>query len=454
MKPSMKIFTFMLCAMYTLLHTTPSSAQYKHSKQKKVFVFYLHEEIAPPAVRLVNKAFEQAKEDNADYILMRLNTFGGELVAADSIRTMIQNSKIPVLVLVEQNAASAGALISISCDSIYMKPGSTIGAASVVNQSGEVMPDKYQSYMRGMMRASAQLRGRDPNIAAGMVTPNNYLKDVADSGKVITLTTNEAIKYKYCNGVANTVEEVLHEAGLDGCEVIYKETTWIDIFINFLLNPAVSSVLILLILGGIYFEVQHPGIGIPLFVAVGAAVLYFAPLYIEGLAAYWEIIVFVMGVLLVLLEIFVFPGHGVWLISGIIMVIAGLTLALLGNHNLDFTFTPLSTVAWALLRVTLSMVVAIVLGISFGGSIFKSGALKNVVLTTTQERHQAYSKDIQTMREIIGKKGVAGTDLRPAGMVTVDDEHYDALTDGEYITKDESILVKDVRGNYLVVRKG
>src|SRR3546814_5574247 len=98
-----------------------------------------------------------------------MNTYGGLLNAADSIRTRLLESPVPVIVYINNNAASAGALIALACDSIYMHPGATIGAASVVNESGEVLPEKYQSYMRSMMRATAEVQGRDPHIAEAFV---------------------------------------------------------------------------------------------------------------------------------------------------------------------------------------------------------------------------------------------------------------------------------------------
>ncbi|UCG28001.1 MAG: nodulation protein NfeD, partial [Bacteroidales bacterium] len=151
-----------------------------------VYKFEIREQIAAPVWRTTLKSFDEAHRLQADYLLIHMNTYGGLLDAADSIRTKIINSRIPVLVFIDNNAASAGALISIACDSIYMRPGSSIGAATVVNASGEVVPDKYQSFMRSTMRATAESHGkdtvisgtdttlvwhRDPRIAEAMVDP-------------------------------------------------------------------------------------------------------------------------------------------------------------------------------------------------------------------------------------------------------------------------------------------
>src|SRR6185369_601162 len=155
-------------------------------------------------------------------------------------------------------------------DSIYMRSSAVIGSASVVNESGEVMPDKYQSYMRAMMRSTAQQKGRDPMIAEGMVTPNGYLRDVADTGRIIALTAAEASKHGYCNGIAETLDDVLKQAKIGPSEVTEYQTDLLDDIIAFLLNPFVNGILLLLILGGIYFEFQHPGAAFPILTSIVA----------------------------------------------------------------------------------------------------------------------------------------------------------------------------------------
>lgn len=450
---SFRFFQPLAVLLYTMLHIAPNNlcAQTPNTF-RKVFIFSLHEEIAKPAERKVEKALKQAREQKADCILMSLNTFGGELTAADSIRTMLLNAPIPVFVWIEQNAASAGALISIACDSIYMKRGSTIGAASVVNQSGEVMPDKYQSYMRGMMRATAEQTNRDPKIAEGMVTANGYLTDIADSNQIITLTTAEAIRHNYCNGEAATIEDVLKQTNAINAERVNLQLSWVDHVLAFLLNPIVNSILLLLIIGGLYFELQSPGIGFALLMAVVGAVLYFAPLYLEGLAANWEILLFIIGLGLIVVELFLFPGFGVAGVSGIVLAVAGLTLSLVSNNFFDFTFTAPLQIMYSLLRVLLVLGIGIALAVVFGGSIFNSRFAKRIVLQDTQENVQAYVTSTSSLNALVGKIAIADTVLRPSGIVIVDGDTYDAISDGAFISKGQSATVVEVRGNYLVVR--
>jgi membrane-bound serine protease (ClpP class) len=226
-----------------------------------------------------------------------MNTYGGMVDAADSIRTKILNSKIPVYVFIDNNAASAGALISIACDSIYMVKGASIGAATVVNQTGEVVPDKFQSYMRSTMRSTAEATGRDPNIAEAMVDPSIYVAGVSDSGKVLTFTTSEAIRHGFCEQEAASIEDVLRKSGHVNYTIIEHHLTALDYVINFLIHPFVSGILIMIIIGGLYFELQTPGIGFPLAASLSAALLYFAPLYLEGLATHIEIVLFIVGVI-------------------------------------------------------------------------------------------------------------------------------------------------------------
>ncbi|MBA3649489.1 MAG: nodulation protein NfeD [Chitinophagales bacterium] len=423
--------------------------------QEKVYVFEINQGIFPPAWRMVKRALDESEKQHCNYVVVKLNTYGGQLDIADSIRVRLLHAKPVVLVWIQNNAASAGALIAISCDSIYMRRDAKIGAASVVNESGEVMPDKYQSYMRGIMRSTAEQTGRDPRIAEGMVTPNNYLKDIADTGRIITLTAHEAEKYGYCDGIAESTEEVLKQAHVASYSIIEYDTTWLDYFISFLLNPFVNGILLMLILGGIYFEFQHPGAGFPILAAITAALLYFGPLYLDGLAEHWEILIFVVGVIFLAVEIFVVPTIGALAGIGIVCIVSGLTLALVRNENFDFSLTNTHDVLLALVRVLLPLATAFFLFLAFGRNIFKSRMLKGFVLTQTQESTSSYheSHSSHRLNSFIHKTGIAITTLRPSGQIEIDNERFDAMADSGLIERGEQVTVIEVSGNILVVRK-
>ncbi|HYH56930.1 MAG TPA: NfeD family protein [Anseongella sp.] len=404
-----------------------------------VYQLDVRENIGPASLRKMRKAFEEASKVNASYLLVHMNTYGGLLDAADSMRTRLLKSGFKTIVYINNNAASAGALIALACDSIYMHPGGTIGAASVVNQTGEVMPEKYQSYMRSMMRATAEVQGRDPRIAEAFVDPAVEIPGIIASGKVLTFTSEEALKQGYCEGIAGTIDEALKMAGLEDYELIKPEITWTDRLIDFLINPMVSGILLMLILGGIYFEMQSPGIGFAIGVSVAAAVLYFMPLYIEGLAANWEILLFLVGVVLLAIEIFAIPGFGVAGILGIISMVCGLAFSLVLNDYFNFAISG-GNIVNAFLLVLASIILTTVLAFMFGKNIFSSGMFKKLTLTDEQRSSEGY---VGTERgdNLAGQTGRALTDLRPSGKIEVNGRRYDAVSEGDFLVKGTEIEV-------------
>lgn len=418
----------------------------------KVYLFDMKEEIGPSAWRLTRKAFQKADEAKASVVLIRMNTFGGMVDYADSIRTRILNAQQTTIVYIDNNAASAGALIALACDRIYMKKGAGIGAASVVNPKGEIMPEKYQSYMRGLMRATAEAKGRDPRIAEAFVDPDVAIPGINEKGKVLTLTSREAVKADFCEAEVSDLNEVLNAERIDSSLVVTHHVSFIDRIIAFLINPAVSGILILLIIGGIYFEMQSPGIGFALLVAVVAALLFFAPLYLEGLAAHWEIGLFLVGVILLLLEIFVIPGFGVAGIMGIICIIGGLVLSLVLNDWFDFTVTGSEQISSAAMLVMGSMVLAIVVCVFVGKSLLKTPVFQRLVLQDEQRSQMGYVSGRQR-DEMLNKTGYAKTDMRPSGKIEIEGKWYDAVSLDGYIDKGTEVVVEKQENYNVFVRK-
>ncbi len=424
-----------------------------------VYVFDIKEMIAAPIWRTTKRAFAEADSLNAEMVIIDMNTYGGEVSAADSIRTHILQSDIPVYVFINDNAASAGALISIACDYIYMKPGAKIGAATVVNQTGEQVPDKYQSYMRATMRATAEAHGkdtlivngdtsfvwkRDPAIAEAMVDPRIFVENISDTGQVLTFTASEAMENGYCEGIVNSIPEIIEKAGIKEYTLKKYEPTRLDKIIGLLINPFVTGILIMIIIGGIYFELQSPGIGFPLAAAIIAALLYFAPLYLEGLAEYWEFLIFAVGVILVLVEIFAIPGFGVAGVAGIIAMITGLTLSLVDNNLLkdfDFTGEGMNLLMRAFGVVVLSAVLGLSLSIWAASKLLTTSSFAALVLGADQKTEEGYLGVDGKSKELVGKEGEAYTVLRPSGKVFVDGKIYDAKSEFGYLNKGDKIKV-------------
>jgi len=424
-----------------------------HAHDNIVYEFEIRKEIGPGISRLTQRAIGEAEKRKASYILIDMDTYGGLVDAADEVRTALLKTKIPTIVFIRNNAASAGALISIACDSIYMSPGSTIGAASVVNQAGELMPEKYQSYMRKKMRATAEETGRNPLIAEGMTDENMEIDSIKPKGKIITFSVAEAIKYGYCNGEVEGVEDILPKLKGGPFVIVKHESSLTEMLILWLINPAVSGALLLLIFGGIYFEFKAPGTFLPIGLSLVAALFYFAPLYLEGLAANWEIMLFIIGIVLIVVEIFVLPGHGIFLVTGVLFTVTGLALALVRNVGFDFTFVPKGALATAFLMVTLAMATPLVLLLAFGKRIFDSSIFKKMSDVGEMKTTEGFSvKDI-SIQSLAGATGVAVTNLRPAGKVEINHERYDAVADGSFIEKGQPVKVLRVQGTYLTVTK-
>ena len=432
-----------------------------------VYKVDIKDEIGPSIWRLVKRSFDRATDENADVILVHMNTYGGMVVYADSLRSLILNYPKPVWVFIDNNAASAGALISIACDRIYMREGANIGAATVVNQTGDAMPDKYQSYMRSMIRATAQAHGkdtvmengqsvirwkRDPRIAEAMVDERVVVEGVTDSGKVVTFTPHEAMQYGFCDGIAENVAEVLQKESVTNYELHEYQPTTMDRFIGFLISPIVQGILIMIIIGGIYFELQTPGIGFPLVAAITACLLYFAPLYLEGMANYVEMILFVVGIILLLLEIFVIPGFGVSGVLGIVCVVASLVLAGIDDFTFDFLPDFTSAIIRSLFFVVSCSLLSLFGSIWLSRKLFGSRRL-NFALHAEQKVEDGFVGVDMAAKEEIGKVGTTFTDLRPAGKVMIGNEVYDAVSDtGAFIERGKVVrVVKYQAGQVYVV---
>jgi len=433
----------------------------------KVVVFELKSEINSTSTRITSQAVSEAEKLNADLIIVHMNTYGGYVTDADSVRSRLLNTKIPTCVFIDNNAASAGALISIACDAIYMRKGASIGASTVVIETGEKAPDKYQSYMRKQIRSTAESKGkilkvsdndstfiykRNPDIAEGMVDERMIVPGLVDSTKVITLSTEEALKWGYCEGIVASISEILTLKGLENAEVITVKPTALDKVLEILSFPWLRMILILLIIGGIVLELQAPGLGVPIVVSIAAAIAFFAPLYLDGFAENWEILVFISGLVLLALEIFIIPGFGVAGISGVIFLVSGLTLSMIRNVNLDFGDVSPTEINNAIATVLFSVVGFGVLLYFFGSRFIKSSLFQKAVLISTIAKAPGIQHSNIDLNTLLGQEGTAHTALRPMGRVKLNGVTFEAKTDGEFVDSGKIIRVKRIENQYLVVK--
>ncbi|MDE0471531.1 MAG: nodulation protein NfeD [Ekhidna sp.] len=423
------------------------------SIKTKVLRIKIKDAIDPRTNRYSKLGMERAEEVDADYVIIELDTYGGALNDADEIRTRILNYKKPVYAFINKDAASAGALISIACDSIYMAKGSSMGAATVVSQDGAAAPDKYQSYMRSIMRSTAEAKGRDPRIAEAMVDEDIDLDSIATEGKILTFSTSEAIKYGFCEAEVDDLDDIMKRAGVEKFEVEEFKLSSTERIISLFLNPLVSGILILIIIGGIYFELQTPGVGFPILASIIAIILYFVPNYLNGLAENWEILLFVVGVTLIALEVFVLPGFGIAGVLGLICTFGSLILVMLNNDMLDFSFVPREEVFVATATVILGIMGAIVIMFISGARLLNSNILKRITLQEIQDRDRGYTSTFYGKISMIGMRGRTYTRLRPSGKIEIDGVIYDAFTRGNFIDEGIEIEVISDEGASLKVKE-
>lgn len=409
-------------------------------QSKQVMVMEVKEEIAPPIRRYVEVALDHAEKSKADIVVIEMDTFGGALQDALEIADRILKFEKPVWVYINKDAASAGALISIACDSIYMTEGGSIGAATVVGGDGAKAPEKYQSYMKGRMRSLAEANKRNPAIAEKMVDESIDLPGISPAGQLITFTTDEAIKNGYCEGRVNSVEEILNRNGVTDYEINRFELSSTEKIIALFLNPAISGLLILVIVGGLYFEMQTPGVGFPGIASLVALILYLVPYYLTGLAENWEIICFLIGIILIAVEIFVLPGFGIAGIAGITLTIGSLILIMVDNDFFNFDLVPGHTLVSAVLATFTGIIGGTILLFVIAPRFSNSRLFSKIALTDTQSRTDGYVSTFFT-ESMKGRTGIAHTVLRPSGKIMIDHKLYDAFTQGEYIEKGSTVIV-------------
>jgi membrane-bound serine protease (ClpP class) len=322
-----------------------------------------------------------------------------------------------------------------------------------VDGSGTPASEKHQSYMRSMMRATAEVKHRDPNIAEAMVgvskgNDSSSLK----AGSVLSFTTEEAIRNNYCEGKVGSIEEILQKNNIGSYERINFELSFIEKTIAFFLSPVLRGLLILLILGGIYFELQTPGATFPIILAIAAGILYFVPSYLNGLAQNWEILLFFIGLLLLALEIFVIPGFGITGITGILLCFASLVLVMLNNNYFDFSYVTGDALIQAI-TVGLIGMIGVVFLIIFGAPrLLNTKFFKNVALQKQMDNKEGYTSNFNK-QAMLGKTGIAHTVLRPSGKIRIGEEIYDAFSSGDYIERGTEIIVIDDSSSSLKVKK-
>lgn len=431
----------------------------------------------------IERSIAEAEENNAKAIIFEVNTFGGRVDAATQIKDAILDSKVPTVAFINKRAISAGALISLSCEKVFMAGGATIGATTAVDMQGNKASEKVISYMREEMAATAEKRGRDKYIARGMVDeelefPNKVMKEFINDGEVIdtiktkvyylvidgdtvtvddiegrkqgnliTLTTEQSLKYKIADASIENFEAVLDTLGFSNLVVNKTTENWSENFVRFLTNPVVASLLTTFGFLGILFELQSPGWGIPGSIGLICLILSLSASYIAELATMSDLLVVLMGMLFLMLEAFVFPGFGVAGVAGIVFILWGLYLLLLPDVPVGEEV--LSQASNGLIIGIIGGLVGLVL---LFRAMTKTKFWRDLTSPDIQKKEDGYVASFG-WEKLVGEEALTETDLHPSGWINVGKERVFALSEGNFIDKNEKVVILSVDGNRVVVRK-
>ncbi|MBK9305711.1 MAG: nodulation protein NfeD [Nitrospira sp.] len=400
----------------------------------------------------VERVLDEAAAAGAAAVILEIDTFGGRVDAAVQIRDALLRAKVKTVAFINKRAISAGALISLAAETIVMAEGGTIGAAMPVQiglpgAPAQPVEEKTVSYLRKEFRATAESRTRPPELAEAMVDADVEIPGVIAKGKLVTLTTEEALRHKLADFRADTLDALLKVLDLSDAEIHHASETWAESLVRVLTHPVVSSILIAVGMLGIIVEIQSPGFGVPGAVGLTSLSLFLWGHWLVRLAGWEEVLLIGIGLILLVVEIFLLPGFGVFGALGIAALLGGLGLSLIG------TGATWAVVLSAVGQVIAAVLLAAVLALALLRVMPRLPVGRSLILDTELLTAGGYASQPELDHRWLEKRGTAASTLRPAGVAHFDHERVDVVTEGEYIEADTPIEVVRVEGNRIVVRR-
>jgi membrane-bound serine protease (ClpP class) len=459
------------------LAPVPGHAQADSAGPGAVYVVPITGTIDLGLAPYLSRVLAEAEQNGAAAVLLDIDTPGGRLDAVLQMRDALLDSDVPTIAFVDRTAFSAGALIAIASNEIYMAPGAVLGAATPVDGSGETATEKVVSAVRTTFKATAEARGRDPLVAEAMVDPDVAIDGLVTRGQLLTLTTTEAVDWGYSEGVASDRAAVLAAANLAGAPVIETSLSLAERLVRFITDPMVAS---LLIIGGVLILIADlfvEGFGLGGVAGLGLLALFFWGHYLAGLTGWEDLGLIVLGLVLIAIEIIVVPGFGIPGVLGLAALFGGFFLAMLGRD----IQTPAGieqaaiTVVASLIAVLIG-VVALFLLLSRGRhshrlvlhSAVDGPEVAHRPQAASWLRHFGATSHLPRAEQpplpgtpVTGVPPVASdespdialTDLRPSGIASIAGQRVDVVTAGEHVAAGEPVEVVRDEGYRRVVRK-
>ncbi len=434
---------FLAAVAAAVLWLSPAQAQ---GVTQQIWIVPIETQITPATAQFVRSRVARANEEQPLALVFTVNTPGGQILAAETIvDTILQDARVPTIAVVS-NAISAGAIIAMSAEELVMLPGSSIGAATAINGlTGQQASEKVNSVWRSFFRTVAEARGRNPEVAEGMVSERVEIPGLSTSEELITLTAAQAVEYDIADLQASSLQDALEQLGYGGAETLRLEPNLAERLGTALANPLLAAVLLIIGLGGILLEAFTPGFGFPGAIGILALMTFAAGLFIASPSGIWSVLLLLGGILLLALELLVFPGFGVAGVLGIAAVVFAVIWAfpneyqwayVVGYSSIFGAFLVLG-LFWLLPKSRLTTVFAL------------STRLGNAPGADPEQARLVASYDY-----LRGQTGVATTDLRPAGVARIGDERVDVVTEGDFVANGSSVEVVRVEGSRIVVRQG
>lgn len=431
-KLRLSIFVLMLLSVF--LPFFSGAAQ-----NETVYRIPLDDVVEKALFTFLSQSIDEAEDNNADAIIIEMDTPGGVVDDAENIAELLEQTEIDVIMYINNRALSAGAFLALYADEIYMSPNATMGAAAVIDQTGNAADEKARSAWAASMRNAAEYSGRNPEIALAMIDDSTVLPEFGiEQGELLTLTAREAMEAEYAEGIVNSLDEVLASIGLENAEVISVEESFLVKLARFITNPIVVPILLSIGSLGLVVELYSPGFGIPGFMGISALLLFFYGHMIAGLAGFEAVILFVIGLILLVAEIFLPFG-----ISG---VLGG--LAILGSLYLagaDVTQISISIVIALAVAITGMVVI-----MKFFGK--KLRMFNKIILSDSTSTEKGYVSSVERL-ELVGQVADTLTPLRPSGTIVIGDERLDAVSEGNFVDRNRKVIIRKVEGSRIVVRE-
>lgn len=404
-----------------------------------VYIIPIEKEVERGLEAFLSRATKEAMENGADHIIFEVDTPGGRVDSAGQIGSLIQSLTIPTTAYIVNEALSAGSYIALFSDNIYFNPHATMGASGIINQDGTAADSKAQSAWLAQMRSAAESQGRDPIYAAAMADSTIDLPEYgAPEGEFLTLGPKDALEVGYAEGIVSSRGELLEELNLSEATIVEAETSLAEEIARFLTHPVVIPILLSVASIGLIVELYSPGFGVPGILGLVSLLLFFYGHIVAGLAGMEAILMLLLGIGMIVAEFFVTGG-----IIGLLGI--GAVIASLFMSGYDVVHMSMSIG----IAFIITLIIAVILFRRIG---MDKGVFRHIVLRDSTTTEEGYVSSVNRL-ELVGLEGISLTPLRPSGVIELNNETIDVVSDGSFIEQAKKVKVIRVEGVRIVVRE-